>query len=235
MRSARPSRAMRSSANARCSCDSVSPVTWQPVVARGDFHEAAPAAADLQDAVAGLRLQPREDGFVLRHLGGLEAARRVAVEQRRRVASSSGRARANRNRCRGRSARRCSGGEPLRVLALSRWRMRCSSPPQKPPYTARSSASRLAANSVSSAARSGVCQRRARYVSPRPMSPRRSASVNTSQSSTCMVADRRPSPSATVEPSGSMRCSRPCGMRANRLSSTRAAHGRARPAAVGRP
>ena len=54
--------------------------------ARGDFGEAAPAAADLQHVGAGRQAQLIENPYVLCLLGVGQRALRIAVEQRRRIA-----------------------------------------------------------------------------------------------------------------------------------------------------
>ena len=83
MRSLSPASAIRASAQAFCSVDKRQPDDARPAPRRLD-RQRAPAAADLEQAVAGLEVEPVEQRGDLALLRRLERARR-AREARRRI------------------------------------------------------------------------------------------------------------------------------------------------------
>ena len=78
---------------------------------RRHFRKAAPARADLEHMIARLQLQIARDRAIL---GKLRVLQRLIRRRRRSPTntSSSGRARPNRNHCRGRSAPGCCASSP---------------------------------------------------------------------------------------------------------------------------
>ena len=141
------------------------------VVAGRHLGEAAPAAADFEDGVAGLRVEPVEQAQVL---GALRRFQRRPCRRRRTArtnSSWSGRARGGRSRCRGRSGRGCcaasrcgcwsaAGGAGGGAAAASHCRARRAS-----------SSRRFSASRVSRSARRSLSQSPSIQLSPKPMSP----------------------------------------------------------------